>query len=80
MTQEEKAKYLALMGAYETVKERYQLLAQKVVEQRVEIQRLREQLGAQDAAFEEGRKGMFATIHENHQCNGVRMAVFTFER
>ena len=71
MTQEEKAKYIAMEATCQKLKERYLLLIRKVTELRAENERLKQELNAADAAFSSASDGIFAEIHRNHQEAGV---------
>lgn len=66
MTQEEKARYLALEANFQKIKSRYVRLIRKVREQKEEIERLRRELNAADAAFNSATDCIFAEIHRNH--------------
>lgn len=71
MTQEEEAKYIALESTCRTLAKRYNLLVQKVQEQRQEIEALKKELTAADTAFSSASDGIFAEIHRNHREAGV---------
>ena len=74
MTQEEKARQLAMEGTMQKLKERYVLLIRKVKSQKEEIgklraenEELRRQLHAADVDFSTATDVIFSQIHRNHQ-------------